>query len=250
MDGRTKARRRWMRVTAGAATTTGVGVMSNVATGASGSYWSTHGELAWVLLGLLVVVLAINECWDPEPGRRGGEAVRARRRRRRSGAPDRRDWWLAGLVLGGAGLAALLWFTSRPGGVPDGVDPAAYGCRHGSDDPTTILEGTGTLTLGSQELAAVEIHYSPHCRAVWGEYWTDARVDLPMPRVTITVSRSDDGKTETAADLALTDNLNAPGHAMWTDVLGYRPSACYRVQVTLTVSGRAPLTAATDCQSF
>lgn len=250
MGGGSRARRRRMRVAAGAATTTAVGVMSNVATGTAGTYWSTHGALAWALLGLLVAVLAVNECWDPERAHSSGGADRGRRRRRRPEPPDRRDWWLAAMALAAMGFAAVLWFTSRSSALPDGVDPAAFGCRHGSDDPTTVLEGTGALTLDSRELAAVELHYSPRCRAVWGEYWTEGRVDLPDPRVTITVSRSDDGKAETAADLALTDYLNAPGHALWTDTLRYRPSSRYRALATLVVVGRAPVTAATGWESF
>jgi hypothetical protein len=247
MDGRNVTRRRWMRVAAGAVTTTAVGVMSNVATSAAGSYWSRHGVLAWAVLGLLVAVLAVNECWVPQRGNRSSAV--GRRRRRGRGAADRRDWWLAGLVLGGAGLAAMLWLGSRSIGVPDGVEPAAYGCG-GSGDPSTVLEGTGALLVGSREVGDVEVRYSARCHAVWGQYSTEARVELLLPRVTITISRSTDGKTETAADLALTEDLNAPGNAMWTDVLRYQPSACYRAQATLTAAGRAPLTAVTGCASF
>lgn len=239
-------RRRSTRVAVGLAATAAVGVMSNIATTAAGSFWAAHALLAWVLLGVMVAVLTVNECWDP---RRDAVDGRPSRRRRSRGLLDRRDAWLAGMIVLGTALSLLLWFSSRVAVIPDGAEPEAYGCG-GPQDPTAVREATGAMILYGREVGIAAVFYSPKCGVVWGQYSTEAHIGLEDPGVTVVIVRSTDGARESANDLALTDDQNAPGHADWTPVLRYVSSACYSTQVTLTSADEPVDSASTGCETF
>ena len=227
------------RVASSAVITTAIGVMSNIAATAGGSFWTRHGGLAWLVLGMLVATLVVSQYWDLA-------VTRPRSRHRRRAQWNAR--WLGTVAVVGLMVSVQTLFSPH-----DVLNPTAAPRqlqRTCEQDPAAVSEGSRLLDVGGQVVGVAEIFYSPRCHAVWGFYFNDSPLGTSGASATISIARAGSDPDQTASSMAPTDPLRGPWRALWSSTLAYEPDSCYQTTVTLVSLNGRTASAATDCERF
>jgi hypothetical protein len=206
------------RIALGVALTAATAAMTSIATQTDGTFWSKNAWVAWTLLGLLIVALAINEL----------PAIRAA------------NYWLAVLVALGLALSVALWVSVRNGAQSplDGTDISAFMTDPNlTYPPGSSTEAIGYLDFGGREIGDLYLNYDYKDRIVWGQYMNKLSTGLQTVTVDLAVTRSTDGKTETPGSQLIITSANLT-YGNETSMLEYQPAAHYTVTSTLIYSGK------------
>ena len=124
--------------------------------------------------------------------------------------------------------------TAAPSGV-DGADPNQAGCAAdaGLADKTPVM-------LDGRQVGALELAYSPHCRAAWARLYLYPGQPTMMGQVTVTAG---DGRLSAIAEPLIKQVDD------YTNVIQPGTGGCVGAQAVVLATGHNPVTASIPCQA-